>query len=191
MPSNILTDSNYKDWLLSLKNKVRSAQLKAAVKVNEELLQLYWDLGADIVNRQSQYSWGDGFITQLSKDLTSEFPDMKGFSKRNLELMRQWYLFWYNSLITKQAVSQLAGFGEHDFIGKIKKIPWGHNIVIISRCKNQEEAVFYVNETIRNGWSRSVLVHQIESTLFTGKVTVSTISNQLCPSLFLIWLNRQ
>jgi hypothetical protein len=89
----IINNPEYKEWILSLKQKVRSAQLKAAVKVNVELLQLYWDLGADIASRQTQSSWGDGFLTHQSRDLISEFPDMKGFSKRNLELIRQWFLF--------------------------------------------------------------------------------------------------
>jgi predicted nuclease of restriction endonuclease-like (RecB) superfamily len=158
-----INKSEYKNWLLSLKQKVRSSQLKAAVKVNVELLQLYWELGADIIRQQSEHSWGDGFLTQLSKDLSFEFPDMKGFSKRNLELIRQWYLFWLaDTSIAKQAVSQSNDKIQDQLF---MQIPWGQNLIIISKCKNTEDAFYYVSKSIEHGWSRSVLVHQIESGL--------------------------
>jgi predicted nuclease of restriction endonuclease-like (RecB) superfamily len=115
-------------------------------------LHLYWDLAELIVLKQQEATWGDQFLTQMSKDLKDEFPDLRGFSKRNLELMRQWYRFWSEeSAIAKQLVSQ---------------IPWGHNLVIIARVKNVDEARFYVQKTIQNNWSRSVLTHQIESQLY-------------------------
>ncbi|MDM8524633.1 PDDEXK nuclease domain-containing protein [Desulfococcaceae bacterium HSG8] len=155
MNRSLKKDKDYSAWLKELKNKIRSVQIKAAVRINSELLQFYWKLGQDIVDKQKSAKWGDGFLKQLSKDLSSEFPDMKGFSKRNLELIRQWYVFYnQEDLIAKQAVSQLV------------QIPWGHNIAIISKCKNLDEAFFYVQRTIRNSWSRSVLTHHIESNLF-------------------------
>ena len=148
-------NKNYSAWLKELKNKVRLVQIKAAVKVNSELLQFYWELGQDILDKQKNAKWGDGFLKQLSMDLSSEFPDIKGFSKRNLELIRQWYVFYgQKNLIAKQAVSQLV------------RIPWGHNIVIISKCKNLNEALFYIQKIIQNNWSRSVLTHHVESDLF-------------------------
>jgi predicted nuclease of restriction endonuclease-like (RecB) superfamily len=163
MKNMLLNNKEYKDWLVDIKTKVRKAQLKAAVKVNTELLLLYWELGADIVLKQKHAKWGDGFLVQLSKDLAVEFPDMQGFSKRNLELMRQWFLF-YNP-IAKQAVSQ---FKQKDGLGQqaVGQIPWGHNIAIISKCKNIKEALYYVRNTIKYNWSRSVLIHQIESRLY-------------------------
>nr|QNO49281.1 hypothetical protein ANJBEOKM_00021 [Methanosarcinales archaeon ANME-2c ERB4] len=82
----LIKDKDYSIWLKELKNKVRLVQIKAAVKVNSELLQFYWELGADIVEKQATAKWGDGFLSNLSHDLMAEFPDMKGFSKRNLEL---------------------------------------------------------------------------------------------------------
>jgi DUF1016 N-terminal domain len=96
MPPNatLLQNSEYKSWLKDLKKKVLHAQLKAAVKVNTTLLQFYWELGEEIVLRQAQSSWGDGFLKQLSQDLMAEFPDMKGFSERNLKYIRQWILFY-------------------------------------------------------------------------------------------------
>ncbi len=176
MKSKLTYDKDYKTWLSDIKAKVRNAQLKAAVKVNTELLDLYWQLGADITVKQQHAKWGDGFLLQLSKDLRVEFPDMKGFSRRNLELIRQWYLFYSKGAqisqqpvgrITKQLVSQLEKDAmEPAVIDQITQIPWGHNIAIVSKCKNLKEALYYVQNTIVHNWSRSVLVHHIESGLY-------------------------
>ncbi len=109
MSSEITSDRHYKTWLADLKNKVRNAQIKVAVTVNTELLTFYRELGADIVSKQAETKWGDGFLLQLSKVLTEEFPEMKSFSFRNLKYIRQWYSF-YSSLfapIGQQAVAQL------------------------------------------------------------------------------------
>ena len=108
MSSGITSDRQYKTWLADLKIKVRKAQIKAAVNVNTELLTLYWELGADIVSKQAETKWGDGFLLQLSKDLSEEFPEMKGFSERNLKYIRQWYSFYASALtaIGKQPVAQ-------------------------------------------------------------------------------------
>lgn len=147
--------SDYHQWIASLKARLRSVQIKAAIAVQTELLQFYWDLGSDIVERQKSSTWGDGFLKQLSQDLMAEFPDMKGFSRRNLELVRQWYVFWTSfEPITKQLVSQLCS------------IPWGHNLAIISKAKTPDEALYYLKNTLEYGWSRNVLVHQIESGLY-------------------------
>ena len=101
--------SEYKDWIGELKQRIRQSQIKAAVKVNTELLQLYWKLGGEIVEKQQNAQWGDGFLKQLSADLMTEFPEMKGFSLRNLERIRNWYLFYYEHYtITAQAVPQFG-----------------------------------------------------------------------------------
>lgn len=164
--------SEYKRWFTDLKAKVRQVQLKAAVSVNRELLSFYWDLGSDIIEKQIDAAWGDGFLKQLSRDLMAEFPDMKGFSVSNIKYIRQWYLFYTRKeAIGQQAVGQLT----QPPVSFITQIPWGHNLVIIAKCKNHEEALYYVQGTITYGWSRSVLTHQIESGLWQrdGK----TISN--------------
>ncbi|MCD4845986.1 MAG: DUF1016 N-terminal domain-containing protein [Methanosarcinales archaeon] len=101
-------DKNYSTWLKEIKNKVRTVPQKAAVKVNSEMLNFYWELGADIMEKQATAKWGNGFLSKLNHDLMAEFPDMKGFSKRNLVLIRQWYLFYMKEKpIAQQAVSQL------------------------------------------------------------------------------------
>jgi predicted nuclease of restriction endonuclease-like (RecB) superfamily len=154
-----MTDSmpptTYAAWITELKAKFRRIQIKAAVTVNRELLTFYWDLGAEIIKRQAESNWGERFIPQLSHDLIVEFPEIKGFSPRNLALVRKWRRFWEPHLaIAKQLVSQLT------------ELPWGHHIAIISKCENVEEALYYVQSTITLNWSRSVLVHQIESGLY-------------------------
>jgi len=153
--TSLLHNNEYKHWLKDLKQKVLHSQLKAVVKVNSTLLEFYWELGEEIVLRQSQASWGDGFLKQLSQDLMVEFPDIKGFSERNLKYIRQWVVFYSSDkVIGQQLVAQLT------------QIPWGHNLKIIAQCQSIAEAVYYVQNTLDNGWSRSVLTHQIESGLW-------------------------
>ena len=164
MNENLLVHTNdkeYKKFLVELKEKVKNSQLKAAIKVNYELLNLYWELGKKITEKQKEYSWGDSFISNLSNDLKKEFPDMKGFSVQNLKNIRYWYLFYDEYLIGLQPVSQLKKIEN-----KIKSIPWGHNQRIMYKCKSVREAIFYVEKTIENGWSRTILEHQIDSKLY-------------------------
>lgn len=165
------TNREYNLWVQGLKQKIRSAQIKAALSVNTEMLNFYWELGADIVEKQKTAKWGDGFLARLSDDLMDEFKDIKGFSKRNLELIRKWHLFW----IEKESIAkQLA-----------TQIPWWHNVVIITKIKNADEAIFYVQNTIKHNWSRSVLTHQIEGKLFEreGNAITKFQSTMLKPLL--------
>ena len=187
MNNSLIIDEDYSVWLKELKNKVRLVQIKAAVKVNSELLQFYWELGADIVEKQATAKWGDGFLKQLSIDLSSEFSDMKGFSLSNLKYIKQWHLFYLQEIeksqqavgqfssqallhseksFAQQSVSQFEPKIGQQAVAQLTQIPWGHNIAIISKCKHLDEAIFYVQKTIQNSWSRSVLIHHIESDLF-------------------------
>ncbi|WP_035908152.1 MULTISPECIES: PDDEXK nuclease domain-containing protein [unclassified Lebetimonas] len=160
---------DYKKILEDLKFKFKSAQIKASLKVNSELLQFYWYLGKKIIEVQNNYKWGSKFLENLSKDLSKAFPDVKGFSYRNLKFIRQWVNFWDNEK-GKQLVSLLF------------QIPWGHNIVIIQKCKDINEAIFYVENTLKNGISRNVLIHQIESDLYhRQKKAVNNFDNTLPP----------
>lgn len=173
--SSITNDKDYKKLLSEFKEKVKSSQLKAAIKVNYELLDLYWDLGEYIVKTQEKHSWGDSFIKLLAEDLQKEFPNMKGFSQTNVKYIRRWYSFYRKGLqgvakgkmdeSSSKGLQAVAQFDER-VIHCVKQIPWGHNQRIINQCKNIEEAIFYVNKTIENGWSRNVLVHQMESGLY-------------------------
>ena len=153
--TEIFKDKKYVDWIKNLKQKFRQVQIKAAVKVNNELLNFYWQLGKEIAQKQKETSWWDKLIDNLSKDLMAEFPDVKGFSRRNLMYIQKWYLFYSTDpKLVQQAVALIT------------QIPWGHNLVIITKCKNVKEAIFYVQKTIENGWSRNVLIHQIEGKLY-------------------------
>ena len=163
--NTLLNTKEYREFIKELKNRIQSAQLKAAVSVNQTMLQLYWDLAERIITRQQASAWGDGILGQISHDLQSEFPDMKGFSLRNLQYMRQWYQFWSETnSIVQQAAAQLDNALYVQQL--VSQIPWWHNVIIISKVKEQDEALFYVQQTIQNNWSRAVLTHHIESRLF-------------------------
>ena len=107
-------NKEYKNWLQELKQRIRSSQIKAAVKVNTELIELYWSLGHEIVEKEKEAQWGDKLIPQLAKDLLEEFPDMKGFSKRNLFYIWQWVVFYGQSSIVQQVVAQLPQTGKEE-----------------------------------------------------------------------------
>lgn len=183
-------DNDYKVWIKSLKDKIRSAQLKAAIAVNAEMIILYWEIGKSIVEAQANQQWGDKVIEQMAKDLKLELPETNGFSRTNLFTMRKFYLFYKDSQLVQQAVGQLqntvfqldkilqqaavklknelvqqpAGLITDQSI--LCKIPWGHHIAILGRCSTTEQAIFYIKQTISNNWSRNVLQIQIESNLF-------------------------
>jgi predicted nuclease of restriction endonuclease-like (RecB) superfamily len=190
------TDKAYKQWLLQLKERVRSAQIKAALKVNAELLNLYWDLGGQIIDKERNTEWGQKIIPKLSADLLKEFPELKGFSRTNLFYIRQWYLFYSDAIpIVQQVVGQLPASekGQQAVaqmlpqpVAKtsrrtvqqpvapivpqlVGQIPWGHHLQIITKCKDIKEALFYIEQTTKHNWSRSVLVHQIENGLYKRK----------------------
>ena len=145
--------TTYKIFIKELKKKVQTTQIKASIKVNEELLRLYWEIAKMIVAKQKEVSWGANLIEQVSKDLKREFPDMKGFSATNIKYMRNWYLFWSDE-------------NRPQVVDEVFQIPWGHNREIITKVKKNEEAIFYAQQTVENGWSRAVLLHQIESGLY-------------------------
>ncbi len=168
MKKDTISDSlEYRSWLSELKTMARQLQLKAVVAVNRELLEFYWQFGAGIVEKQKNSIWGEGFIKQLSRDLINEFPDVKGFSVRNIKYVRQWYLFY----------SKEVSIGQQP-VAPITQIPWGHNLAIITKCQSMEEAAYYVQNTLGFGWSRSVLIHQIESGLWQrqGKAVSNFVS---------------
>lgn len=145
----------YKKWLENIKHKIKTAQFKAALSVNTQLMELYWVLAKDIVNKQEEANWGDSIFEQLSIDLKIAFPTIGGFSRRNLYAIRQWYLFYSTvSEFVPQSVAQ---------------IPWGHNRLIISKIKNTDEALFYCNATTYNGWNREQLEIQIRNNYYQIK----------------------
>lgn len=171
------SDSHYKNWIVDLKSKIQQSQIKAAIKVNSALLELYWEMGKEISERNFENTYGSGFFKQLSKDLMQEFPAMKGFSLSNLKYLKLFYLFYNQEVIKSQQVVGEFKSGENqnrqqlvnDFPQKLFFIPWGHQIQIFTKCKEVTEALFYVNKTIENGWSRAVLMNMMSSNLFLSQ----------------------
>lgn len=168
----LASNSDFKSWVSQLKKDIRGAQVRAAIKVNTELLRLYWHLGEGICEKQKSASWGDGWLKELSRELMAEFPDMKGFSHRNLQYIRQWYLF-YNEhiIIVQQPVAQLANTNVQQPVAKISddvffSVPWGHHLYIITQCKDIDKAIFYLNKTVEYGWSRAVLLNFLDTNLY-------------------------
>ena len=158
---------NYEAFVRGLKERIRTAQIKAALAVNKELVMLYWQLGRDILQRQEQEGWGAKVIDQLSKDLKREFPDNTGFSPRNLKYMRAFAEAWRDEAIVQQLVAQ---------------IPWGHNVRLLDMVKSPEERLWYAQQTIENGWSRNVLVLQIETGLIHRSGQAVTNFSRTLPS---------
>ena len=149
--NSLNTLNDYAVWLTALKQRIQSAQQRASLSVNRELILLYWQIGRDILERQDIQGWGAKVIDRLAYDLSTAFPDMKGFSRRNLLYMRSFAEQWPDAEFVQQAVAQ---------------IPWGHNILIITKCGTLAEARFYIEQTLEHGWSRDVLAIQLKSNLF-------------------------
>ena len=142
---------SYQDLLARLKNQIRTAQVRAAVAVNQELVLLYWGIGNEILTRQKGEGWGTRVIDRLAKDLRSEFPDMQGLSARNLGYMKAFAEAWPDEAILQAPLAQLT---------------WYHNLTLLEKVKVREERLWYAEQTTHNGWSRNVLVMQIESGLY-------------------------
>jgi predicted nuclease of restriction endonuclease-like (RecB) superfamily len=148
---NLTLPRGYEDFLKDLKDRIRTAQIKAALSVNRELVLLYWSIGKDILARQKEHGWGAKVVERLATDLRREFPEMTGFSPRNLKYMRAFAEAWPDPQIVQQAAAQ---------------IPWFHNCVLLDRVKGAQAREWYIRQTIANGWSRNILVHQIETDLY-------------------------
>lgn len=142
---------NYRHWVEELKTEIQRTQIKTVISVNHQLLELYWKIGQSISEKINVEKWGTSVVENLSKDLKKHFSNQKGFSRSNLFSMRKWYEFYSQPKMEIEKVQQLVG-----------QIPWGHNILIITKLNSIEEALFYVNKTIENNWSRTVLAHQID-----------------------------
>ena len=176
---NIL-DQDYIQWVKELNRRYRRSQIKAAVKVNEEVLRFYWELGRDIAEMKAESRWGSGFMKNLSRDLKDMNPDATCFSQTNLLYMKNFYLLYQPyTQITPHVVEQIAQqVVEHNkslitqqVVEQIQKdvfsVPWGHHIRIMDKCKNNpQKALFYVHQTVVNGWSRNVLLNYLDSNLY-------------------------
>jgi predicted nuclease of restriction endonuclease-like (RecB) superfamily len=164
--TSLFSDTNYAAFLNGLKARIRLAQVKAALAVNQELILLYWQIGRDILTRQQTEGWGAKVIQRLAKDLKREFPDMRGFSRSNLLYMRAFAEAYPEESIVQQVVGQ---------------IPWGHNLKIIEMIKDPTQRLWYIQKTLEHGWSRNVLVLQIESGLYARQGEAVTNFDRTLP----------
>ena len=191
-------NQEYTNWISELKSSIKNRQIKAAIAVNSNLILMYWDLGKQIVEKQQTSKWGTGFIDQLSNDLKSEFPEMGGFSSYNLRFCKTFYEFYCKFDFWEQVVpnlnndenviwEQLVPKLETDIYLKennqLFKIPWGHHILILKKIKNPQEAIFYINQTIINNWSRAVLEYQIETRLYNRQGKAITNFKSTLPEI--------
>ncbi len=138
----------YADWLADLKTRIHNAQQRAALAVNRELVLLYWQIGSDILARQNREGWGAKVIKRLAHDLRTAFPDMKGFSPRNLNYMRSFAQAWPEAEFVQQAAAQL---------------PWFHLCTLLDKLKTRDERDWYLAQAAHHNWSRNILEMQIET----------------------------
>ena len=197
---DIHIDADYADWIADIKSRYRSAQVKAAVKVNAEKLLFNWLLGRDLVQKKAEERWGSGVVEQVSLDLKREFPNAEGFSTSNLWYMKKWYLFYTNGDAEEKlqrAVGELQSSANQGAlklqqpVGEIQRlvpspdnemgmafpqpfalVPWGHHVEIVTKCKSIDEALFYVGKIIEQGLSRNALANCIKANLYEhqGKI---------------------
>lgn len=188
---DVNVDKEYYSWINEIKTRYRGAQIKAAIRVNSEQLRFNWLLGRDLVTRKAEEKWGSGIVEQVSLDLQAEFPQAKGFSTTNLWRMKQWYLFYSSDseklaqvarelqqpdaqkdTILSQVVTELPSI--------LLLVPWSHHLEILFKCKNIDEALFYIKRTIAENWSRSTLVQCIKADLYhTSGGAVTNFSESL------------
>ena len=152
--------AGYADWLADLKTRIHTAQQRATLAVNRELVLLYWQIGRDILARQAEQGWGAKVIERLAEDLRAAFPDMKGFSPRNLKYMRAFAEAWPDTEFVQEVLAQL---------------PWYHQLALLDKLPGPETRRWYAAKAIAHNWSRNVLVMQIETRLLerSGKTVTN------------------
>lgn len=205
---NVRIDSAYATWIEEIKNRYKSEQIKAAIKVHSHQMLFNWQLGRDLVVRSAEERWGKGIVEQMSLDLQAAFPKASGFSARNLWNMKKWYRFYASEAAIKklhqlgaelqttdnQYDTKLRQLGAEirdvqdveskgmDFPPIFAYVPWKHHINIITKCKNIDEALFYIRGTILEGWSRNTLDNCLRADLYHKQGgAISNFSEYLTP----------
>ncbi len=158
---------DYRHLLMEVQQRIRAAQYDALKAVNREMINLYWDIGKMIVTRQQNVNWGKSVVEQLAKDLQAEFPGISGFSTRNIWRMRDFYLTYHSQEILPPLVAEIG---------------WTHNIVILEKCKDDLEREFYIKMTRKFGWTKNVLIHQIENQTYQKTLLNQTNFDQTVPT---------
>ncbi len=198
-------DEGYIQWITDIKQRFRQSQIKAAVRVNTAMLEFYWSVGRDLVMLRAEERWGSGVVKQFALDMRQAFPDETGFSDTNVKYMKRWYLFYYEKVIKGQQVVDLIGHQVGDelevaisqrvidekgqqvvdqlqFPDLFGFIPWGCHILVFSKCKSLDEALFYINRVVDEGWSRSRLENQVAANLFGSQGAAITNFEQTLPA---------
>jgi predicted nuclease of restriction endonuclease-like (RecB) superfamily len=166
----------YRKFIDDIKSRIRAARVKASLSVNAELIHLYLDIGQSVVERQKKDGWGASIIEQMSRDIQKDFPGVEGFSASNISRMRAFYLAWKDiNSISAQAVPKKADF--------LSRIPWGHHVVLLFKIKDPAERVWYLQKTFENGWSRPVLIQQIENDAYSRQGKAVTNFKATLPPL--------
>lgn len=192
-------EQDYLAFLNEVKSLIRQGHNKTALAVNAGLIQTYWILGHRIAQQQSLFEGRNNYVEQLAKDLRAEFPEMKGFSRSNLFYIRKFYQFYVNA-----SIQQIVGLNEfstnvlsarqpvtlnnensvQQAVGlsfDMLSVPWGHHVVLLDKVKTVDEAIFYLQQTIENSWSRAILVLQIEQGLYSRQGKAITNFEQTLP----------
>ena len=184
------TDESYVQWMADIKQRFRQSQVKAAVRVNTAMLEFYWSVGRDLVALRAEERWGAGVVKQFALDMRQAFPNETGFSDTNVKYMKRWYLFYYEQVIKGHQVGdQFEGLekgqqvvDQLQFPDTFGLIPWGCHILIISKCHSLDEALFYINRVVEEGWSRSRLEAQVAANLFGSQGAALTNFEHTLPA---------
>lgn len=201
-----ILDEDYRKWVKELKERYRRSQIKAATKVNQEMIQYYWDLGRDIVEMKVEQRWGQKIMRTLAADLKREMPDVTGLSRTNLYYIKKFYLLYSRQIhklkesieqecsasdeIVPQVVGQLKETADSQivkqavgqFMEAIYSVPWGHHRSIIDKFSDDpERAMFYIRQTVQNGWSRDVMENFITSDLYAREGKALTNFSRTLP----------
>ena len=181
-------DKNYINWITEVSNRFKQSQIKAAVKVNDEMLHFYWQLGKDLHDKKREFSYGKGFYKTISSDLHRLLPEVKSFSETNLKYMQYFYELHPEAANRPQVGDDF----ESNITTSVFAIPWGHHKLIIDKCKNNpQKALFFVNQVIQNNWSRAVLLNFLDTDLYERqgkaitnfKMTLPTVQSDLAQEI--------
>ena len=151
----VAAPTGYADWLEDIKTRVQAARSRAALAANAELVALYWQIGNEVLHRQRSAQWGDKVLDRLARDLREAFPEMKGFSRANLKFMRAFAQAWPDAAWSDAAMGQQA----------VSQLPWGHNVMLLTKLKDPAQRLRYAEQAIADGWSRSTLAANIRDQL--------------------------
>ena len=180
-----ILDKDYILWVKELVKRYRGSQIKAAIKVNKEILRYYWELGKDIEEKQADNKYGSKFYATLSRDLRHEMPDVEGLSETSIRYAKRFYVLYNQQIINlPQLVEESEKANLPQLVERLYSdlfsIPWGHHRYIIDKCSNDsDKALFYVRQTLENGWSRDILLNVLGTNLYERILKDTLLNNKL------------